>query len=942
MFESEYRESSAVVEAPLREDDASTWAVERGSDGIDQECCVRVEAEEFNMANAKPLLLVDGSSYLFRAYHALPDLRTSDGAPTGAVRGVIAMLRKLSNDYAGSPIAVVFDAGGKTFRDELFPEYKANRPPMPDDLREQIGPIHDVIRAMGLPLIVCPGVEADDVIGTLATRATQASQPTIISTSDKDMAQLVNDHVSLVNTMTDTNHGREGVWEKFGVWPEQIIDYLALMGDTSDNIPGVPKVGPKTAAKWLDSYGDLDGVIANANEIKGKVGESLRDSLEQLPLSRTLATIKCDVDIDLGLDDLSLAVADTEALRILFKRFEFKSWLAELDGASEIEEIASASGDYRIIDTVDGLKALIEEINEVQSFAIEIVTGSSDYMDAEIVGIAIATRCEHGAYIPIRHQGQRQLDQDAVLEHLGPIFEDSRLTKMGHDLKFQLNVLARNNVVIRGLSNDTMLESYVFDSVGSRGHKLEDLTAKYSDTRLPPLESVVGKGAKRAPWSMVEVEAACQFAAQRADAVLRLDRDLRPQLEAKPALVPVYEELELPLLVVLSEMERAGTLIDAAMLAEQSKQLSDRMVSLQAKAFELAGEEFNLGSPKQLQEILYDKLSLPALRKTQKGQRSTAEPVLQELAQEFELPQVILDYRSVSKLKSTYTDALPGQINGHTGRVHTSYHQAVTATGRLSSSDPNLQNIPIRTGDGRKIRQAFVAPEGFRLVAADYSQIELRIMAHLSGDAGLCSAFAQGLDVHRATASEVFAVDVEAVNDEQRRSAKAINFGLIYGMSAFGLGRQLGIARKVAQEYIDRYFERYPNVRDYMDQIRSRAAEDGFVETAFGRRLYLPEINARNVPRRQAAERAAINAPMQGTAADIIKRAMLAVDRCLRESPLEAKMVMQVHDELVFEVAEEDVAELITLAEETMTSAASLDVPLVVDTGVGINWNEAH
>ncbi|MEC8867489.1 MAG: DNA polymerase I [Pseudomonadota bacterium] len=894
------------------------------------------------MANAKSLLLVDGSSYLFRAYHALPDLRTSDGAPTGAVRGVIAMLRKLSNDYAGSPIAVVFDAGGKTFRDELFPEYKANRPPMPDDLREQIGPIHDVIRAMGLPLIVCPGVEADDVIGTLATRATQASQPTIISTSDKDMAQLVNDHVSLVNTMTDTNHGREGVWEKFGVWPEQIIDYLALMGDTSDNIPGVPKVGPKTAAKWLDSYGDLDGVIANANEIKGKVGESLRDSLEQLPLSRTLATIKCDVDIDLGLDDLSLAVADTEALRILFKRFEFKSWLAELDGASEIEEIASASGDYRIIDTVDGLKALIEEINEVQSFAIEIVTGSSDYMDAEIVGIAIATRCEHGAYIPIRHQGQRQLDQDAVLEHLGPIFEDSRLTKMGHDLKFQLNVLARNNVVIRGLSNDTMLESYVFDSVGSRGHKLEDLTAKYSDTRLPPLESVVGKGAKRAPWSMVEVEAACQFAAQRADAVLRLDRDLRPQLEAKPALVPVYEELELPLLVVLSEMERAGTLIDAAMLAEQSKQLSDRMVSLQAKAFELAGEEFNLGSPKQLQEILYDKLSLPALRKTQKGQRSTAEPVLQELAQEFELPQVILDYRSVSKLKSTYTDALPGQINGHTGRVHTSYHQAVTATGRLSSSDPNLQNIPIRTGDGRKIRQAFVAPEGFRLVAADYSQIELRIMAHLSGDAGLCSAFAQGLDVHRATASEVFAVDVEAVNDEQRRSAKAINFGLIYGMSAFGLGRQLGIARKVAQEYIDRYFERYPNVRDYMDQIRSRAAEDGFVETAFGRRLYLPEINARNVPRRQAAERAAINAPMQGTAADIIKRAMLAVDRCLRESPLEAKMVMQVHDELVFEVAEEDVAELITLAEETMTSAASLDVPLVVDTGVGINWNEAH
>ncbi|MEE3279000.1 MAG: DNA polymerase I [Pseudomonadota bacterium] len=894
------------------------------------------------MANAKPLLLVDGSSYLFRAYHALPDLRTNDGTPTGAVRGVIAMLRKLINDYSGSPIAVVFDAGGKTFRDELFPEYKANRPPMPDDLREQIGPIHDVIRAMGLPLVVCPGVEADDVIGTLATQATEASKTTIISTSDKDMAQLVNEHVSLVNTMTDINLEREGVRERFGVWPEQIIDYLALMGDASDNIPGVPKVGPKTAAKWLDNYGDLDGVVANATKIKGKVGESLRDSLEQLPLSRTLATIKCDVEIDLGLDDLSAAVADTEALRNLFARFEFKSWLAELGGALEIGETVGASGDYRIIDTAEGLKALVEEINDVQGLAIEIVTGSSDYMDGEIVGIAIATRREQGAYIPIGHQGQKQLDQDVVLEHLGPIFDDNRLLKTGHDLKFQINVLARNNVTIRGFANDTMLESYVFDSVGSRGHKLEDLISKYSDTRLTPLESVVGKGAKRTPWSMVEIEAACQFAAQRADAVLRLDQDLRPQLEAKPSLAPVYEDLELPLLVVLSEMERAGTLIDAAMLAEQSNELSHRMVSLEAKAFELAGEEFNLGSPKQLQEILYDKLALPALRKTQKGQRSTAEPVLQELAQEFELPQVILDYRSVSKLKSTYTDALPGQINGHTGRVHTSYHQAVTATGRLSSSDPNLQNIPIRTAAGRKIRQAFVAPDGFRLVAADYSQIELRIMAHLSGDAGLCSAFAEGLDVHRATASEVFGVDVEAVKEEQRRSAKAINFGLIYGMSAFGLGRQLGIARKVAQEYIDRYFERYPNVRDYMDQIRSRAADDGFVETAFGRRLYLPEINARNVPRRQAAERAAINAPMQGTAADIIKRAMLAVDRSLKESPLEAKMVMQVHDELVFEVAEDDVAELIALAEETMTSAASLKVPLVVDTGVGVNWDEAH
>ena len=931
-----------LLETSVRGADTRTWVVDKGLHGIDQEGCVRVEAGEFNMANAKPLLLVDGSSYLFRAYHALPDLRTSTGAPTGAVRGVIAMLRKLSSDFVDSPIAVVFDAGGKTFRNQLFPEYKANRPPMPDDLREQIGPIHDVIRAMGLPLLVCPGVEADDVIGTLAARATQAEQPTIISTSDKDMAQLVNEHVSLVNTMTDTNLERDGVRERFGVWPEQIIDYLALMGDTSDNIPGVPKVGPKTAAKWLDSYGDLDGVIANASAIKGKVGESLRDNLEQLPLSRTLATIKCDVALDTELDDLNLAVADTEALRDLFKRFEFKSWLAELDGTLETEQMTIASGDYRIIDTVEGLSGLVDEINETLGFALEIVIGSNDYMTGEIVGIAIATQCGQGAYVPIGHQLQKQLDRDTVLAHLGPVFEDDRLTKTGHDLKFQRNVLAQDDVVLRGLANDTMLESYVFDSVGSRGHKLEDVTAKYSDMLLTPLDAVVGKGVKRVPWSTVEIEAACQFAAQRADAALRLNQVLRPQLEAQPSLLPVYEELELPLLPVLSEMERAGTLIDAAMLAEQSNELSHRMVSLQAKAFELAGEEFNLGSPKQLQEILYDKLSLPALRKTQKGQRSTAEPVLQELAQEFELPQVILDYRSVSKLKSTYTDALPGQINSCTGRVHTSYHQAVTATGRLSSSDPNLQNIPIRTADGRKIRQAFVAPEGFQLVAADYSQIELRIMAHLSGDVGLCSAFAQGLDVHRATAAEVFAEDVDAVTDAQRRSAKAINFGLIYGMSAFGLGRQLGIARNVAQEYIDRYFDRYPSVRDYMDQIRSRAAEDGFVETAFGRRLYLPEINASNVPRRQAAERTAINAPMQGTAADIIKRAMLALDRHLRESSLKAKMVMQVHDELVFEVAEEDVAELITLAEETMTNAASLDVPLVVDTGFGINWDEAH
>ena len=894
------------------------------------------------MANAKPLLLVDGSSYLFRAYHALPDLRTTDGAATGAVRGVIAMLRRLSKDFAGSPIAVVFDAGGKTFRNDLFSEYKANRPPMPDDLREQIGPIHEIIRAMGLPLIISPGVEADDVIGTLAAQASVANRPTIISTSDKDMAQLVNEHVSLVNTMTDTKLDRDGVKERFGVWPEQIIDYLALMGDASDNIPGVPKVGPKTAAKWLESYGDLEGVIANATAIKGKVGESLRDSLEQLSVSRTLATIKCDVALDIHLDGLHSVPTDIEVLRELFTQFEFKSWLAELGEESARGEAAPALGDYRTVRTAEDLDALVEEICKAQSFAIEIVTATPDYMTGGIVGIAVATRRGAGAYIPVGHEEPEQLDRELVVKRLAPLLEDSQILKTGHDLKFQRNVFALDDVALAGIANDTMLQSYVVNSVGSRGHKLVDLSARYSDTSLVPIDSVIGKGAKRIPWATVAVEAACQFAVQRADAVLRLDQDLRPHLEAQPSLVSVYEELELPLLKVLSEMEQNGTLIDAAMLAQQSKELSRRMASLQAKAFELAGEEFNLGSPKQLQEILYDKLSLPALRKTQKGQRSTAEPVLQELAQEFELPQVILEYRSASKLKSTYTDALPEQINSSTGRVHTLYHQAVTATGRLSSSDPNLQNIPIRTADGRKIRQAFVAPAGFRLVAADYSQIELRIMAHLSGDEGLCSAFAQGLDVHRATAAEVFAEEVDAVSDEQRRSAKAINFGLIYGMSAFGLGRQLGIARNLAQGYMDRYFERYPGVQGYMEQIRARAADDGFVETAFGRRLYLPEINASNVPRRQAAERTAINAPMQGTAADIIKRAMLAVNERLKDSALEAKMVMQVHDELVFEVAEDDLEELVAVVEETMTGAASLEVPLVVDTGAGVNWDEAH
>ncbi|MEZ5558577.1 MAG: DNA polymerase I [Pseudomonadales bacterium] len=902
----------------------------------------------------KPLVLVDGSSYLFRAYHALPELTTSDGFPTGAVRGVIGMLRRLAKDFEGSPIAVVFDAKGKTFRNDLYPEYKAHRPPMPDDLRQQIEPIHEIIRAMGLPLLIVPDVEADDVIGTLADQATDQQRDTVVSTSDKDMAQLVSDHVTLVNTMTDTRLDRDGVLEKFGVPPELIVDYLALMGDSVDNIPGVPKVGPKTAAKWLAEYGSLDAVMANADQIKGKVGENLREALGQLPLSRELTRIKRDVTLELGIADLVPAEPDAERLRELFEQLEFKTWSAELaeSGANAHADAATAAPapldpsdrDYQTVTTQAALDAWIDALQGSELFAFDTETTSLNYMDAELVGFSFATRAGQAAYVPVGHDYPgvpAQLSLTAVLARLRPLLEDPGRAKVGQNLKYDMSVLGRYGVEMAGIRHDTMLESYVLNSVAGR-HNMDDLALRVLDRKTIHYEDVAGKGAKQITFDQVPLEQASEYAAEDADVTLQLHQALWPQLQAQASLRKVYEDIELPLVPVLSRIERNGALVDGALLEEYSREFADRLIELSEQAWTLAGEEFNLDSPKQLQAILYDKLALPVLKKTPKGQPSTAEPVLQDLAQDYELPRVIMDYRTLAKLKSTYTDKLPLQINQKSGRIHTSYHQAVTATGRLSSSDPNLQNIPVRHAEGRRIRQAFVAPSGRRIVAADYSQIELRIMAHLSGDEGLLAAFADNQDIHRATAAEVFGIALDDVSADQRRSAKAINFGLIYGMSAFGLARQLGVSRTLAQDYIDRYFERYPGVRAYMDQTRMLAHEQGYVETVFGRRLYLPDINARQNQRRQAAERTAINAPMQGTAADIIKRAMIAVDRWLRESAIDALMIMQVHDELVFEVPAERVDGLRARVTEIMQGAAALRVPLLVDVGVGSNWDEAH
>ena len=894
-----------------------------------------------------PLVLVDGSSYLFRAFHAMPNLSTSGGFPTGAIYGVVNMLRKLCSDFEGSPVAVVFDAGGKSFRNDIYPEYKANRPPMPDELRQQVQPIRDIIDAMGMPLLVVPDVEADDVIGTLAEQAAILKRRTVISTSDKDMAQLVGEHVTLVNTMSETAMDRDGVFEKYGVHPERIVDYLALMGDSVDNIPGVPKVGPKTAAKWLASFGSLDDVIERADEVRGKVGENLRASLDTLPVSKRLATIRRDVELPVAIGDLAAGPVDEDRLKSLFEKYEFKAWIEELGGSLGQRLV---EGNYACVTTVEELNHLVGRIREAGSCSLAVVTRRGNLADADMAGIAFAAGPGEAAYVPLGLDltSGDHLPLSEAAGHLKPLLEDAGIAKVGHNLKRARRILGRYGMDLRGIAHDTMLESYVLDSVGTRRHNLDDLVEKQVGLSTTRYEDVAGRGAKQLDFALVAPVDATAHAAGAADAALRLHDVLWPRLSSVAPLRSLYEEIELPLLTVLSRVEQAGAQVDAGLLADQSRELAQRMNALAEQAFEQAGKQFNLGSPKQLREILYDKLGLhrhlrtPGTSRTQTGQRSTAEHVLAELAQYHPLPQIILDYRQVSKLKSTYTDTLPKQISQRTGRIHTSYEQAVAATGRLSSQDPNLQNIPIRTDEGRRIRAAFVAPSGSKLVAADYSQIELRIMAHLSRDAGLLKAFEDRLDIHRATAAEVFGASVADVTDGQRRSAKAINFGLIYGMSAFGLARQLGIERKLAQEYIDLYFARYPGVRDYMDRIRAEARELGFVETVFGRRLYLPDIKARQVPRRQAAERTAINAPMQGTAADIIKRAMISVDAWLSQSDYGARMIMQVHDELVLEVPEDDVEAVVQGVTERMTAAADLSVDLVVDAGIGDNWDQAH
>jgi len=895
---------------------------------------------------SRPLLLVDGSSYLYRAFHALPPLTTSRGEPTGAVYGVINMLKSLLAEYRPEHMAVVFDARGKTFRDELFAEYKANRPPMPDELAAQVEPLLALVKALGLPLLQVNGVEADDVIGTLAARAATAGMETVISTGDKDMAQLVDAHVTLVNTMSHTTLDVDGVREKFGVPPERIVDLLGLMGDSSDNIPGVPRVGPKTAVKWLNEYGSLDDVIAHADDITGKVGESLRANLDTLALSRRLASIRTDVALETGPQDLSLQPPDVAALCDWYTRLEFSRWLGELpDSGAAATAAGGETPDYETVLSGERLEAWLARLEQAGRFAFDTETTSLDYIAARIVGVSFAVRAHEAAYVPLAHDYAgvpQQLERSVVLERLRPLLENSELSKIGHNLKYDRNVLKNHDITLSGIEYDSMLESYVLDSTATR-HDMDSVALKYLGHTTIKYEDVAGKGARQLPFNEVPLETAAPYAAEDADIALRLHEAMWPQLEAVTGLEEIYREIELPLITVLSDMERAGVSIDTAMLARQSVELAERMAEIEQVARREAGQPFNLGSPKQIQEILYDKLQLPVLSRTPKGAPSTAESVLAELALDFPLPRLILDWRSFSKLKSTYTDKLPGQVNPDTGRVHTSYHQAVAATGRLSSSDPNLQNIPVRTEVGRRIRQAFVAKPGYRLLAADYSQIELRIMAHLSGDEGLLQAFSAGEDVHRATAAEVFGMAPEKVTSDQRRSAKAINFGLIYGMSAFGLARQLGVARGAAQEYIDLYFARYPGVQAYMAATREQAREHGYVETVFGRRLYLPDIKAGNGQRRTAAERTAINAPMQGTAADIIKRAMIRLHAWIGTQPgLDITMIMQVHDELVFEVAAESVDAVRVPIGEHMSGAAELKVPLLVDVGVGANWDEAH
>ena len=919
------------------------------------------------MPERKPLILVDGSGYLYRAFHALPPLTSSRGEPTGAIYGVANMLRRLLKDYDPELVAVVFDAPGRTFRDELFERYKANRPPMPEELVAQLEPLRELVDAMGLPRLEVPGVEADDVIGTLARRGAAQGLPVIVSTGDKDMAQLVDGGIVLVDTMRNRTLDRSTVEERFGVPPERIVDWLALVGDSSDNIPGVPRVGPKTAAKWLRQYGSLDGIVRHADEIPGKAGESLRAHLDQLALSRELARIRTDLDLDVDPASLRRRPPDLERLRALLQRLEFTSWLRELPRAGAPEAAptrAAAAGGaqkragappaeggapeaaprYELVLDEAALGRWLERLRAAPLFAFDTETTSLDYMEAQVVGVSFAVAPGEAAYVPLAHDYEgapAQLDREAVLERLRPLLEDPDRPKLGHNLKYDMSVLANHGIALAGLAYDTMLESYVLNSTASR-HDLDSLALKYLGHRNIAYHEVAGKGTGQVDFNQVRLDQAGPYAAEDADIALRLHERLWPELAAQPGPRRVFEEIEMPLVPVLSRMERTGVLVDVASLREQSRLLARRMREIEAEAHRLAGEPFNLASPKQIQEILYGRLGLPVLARTPRGQPSTAESVLAELATQYELPRLILDYRQLAKLKSTYADRLPEQVDPRTGRVHTSYHQAVAATGRLSSSDPNLQNIPVRTEEGRRIRRAFVAPAGWKLLAADYSQIELRIMAHLSGDEGLLAAFAEGRDIHAATAAEVFGTALEAVSAEQRRAAKAINFGLIYGMSAFGLARQLGIEREAAQSYVDLYFARYPKVKAFMDAMREKARREGYVETLFGRRLYVPEIRSRNAQRRQYAERTAINAPMQGSAADIIKRAMIRLDAWIRASDVPVRMIMQVHDELVFEVEAGFVEEARARIRTFMEGAAELRVPLVVETGVGDNWDEAH
>jgi DNA polymerase-1 len=923
--------------------------------------------------NSRPdLVLVDGSSYLYRAFNALPPFSNSRGEPTGAVFGVLNMLSKFLKDYDPERIAVVFDAPGKTFRDELFAEYKAQRPPMPDDLRTQIEPLFEAVRGMGLPILREQGVEADDVIGTLACAAAKENLSVLISTGDKDMAQLVSPQITLINTMSGTVLDRAGVKTKFDVFPEQIIDYLALVGDSSDNIPGIDKVGPKTAAKWLGKYSTLDALVADAANVEGKVGENLRAGLATLELARKLATIRTDVTLPVSLQQLKRQPPDTEVLRALYTRLELRSLLKQLDGASTptptapdapaasgqpviagapaaagisdgAQIIAAAPRHYETITTEAQLADWLKKLESAELFAFDTETTSLEYMKAEIVGVSFAVAPGAAAYLPLRHDyagAPDQLDREASLAKLKPLLESENHAKVGHHLKYDAHVLANHGIRLRGMRYDSMLESYIWNSTATR-HDMDSVAERYLGIRTIHYEDVAGKGAKQIAFSQVPVDKAAEYSSEDSDVTLRLHQVLWPQISTVPLLKTLYEECEQPLVPVLLRMEEHGVLLDRQMLRTQSTELGKRLMELLGEAHREAGAPFNLDSPKQLCNILFEKMNLPVIRKTPTGQPSTAEDVLEELAESYPLPKLILEHRGLSKLKSTYTDKLPEQINARTGRVHTCYHQAVAATGRLSSQDPNLQNIPIRTPEGRRIRQAFVAPEGHVLLAADYSQIELRIMAHLSQDAGLLGAFAGDKDIHQATAAEVFGTPLDAVTSDQRRSAKAINFGLIYGMSAFGLAKQLGIPRNAAQEYIDLYFARYPGVKRYMEETRAQAKAQGYVETVFGRRLYLPDINARNKQFQQAAERAAINAPMQGTAADIIKRAMIAVDAWCATSR-GARIIMQVHDELVLEVETERLAEVTDAVREHMMAAAALRVPLKVDAGSGPNWDEAH